>query len=188
MCKSVLQTLPDVGQVTNNASQAEHLSAQADELEETISKEFADKSAQVTTNHFHVIYAHTSQKIRPGSHSPLSLSESLTSPHNRECMCVCTIGSGSDHIRCSATLSLKSVLVVNLSRFRRQVVMFQRGETLDLSREDMGIITVSQSISSLGIIESANAVALTMFGYNKRDMLSQVGGQPSAQYLLVHLL
>jgi hypothetical protein len=53
--------------------------------------------------------------------------------------------------------------------------MFQQGETLDLSREDMGIITVSQSISSLGMIESANAVALSMFGYNKRDLLNQVG-------------
>jgi hypothetical protein len=52
--------------------------------------------------------------------------------------------------------------------------MFQQGETLDLSREDMGIITVSQSISTLGIIESANAVALSMFGYNKRDMVNQV--------------
>ncbi len=52
--------------------------------------------------------------------------------------------------------------------------MFQQGETRDLSREDMGIITVSQSISTLGMIESANAVALAMFGYNKRDMLNQV--------------
>jgi hypothetical protein len=34
-----------------------------------------------------------------------------------------------------------------------QVVMFQAGETLDLSREDMGVITVSQSISALGMIE-----------------------------------
>ena len=53
--------------------------------------------------------------------------------------------------------------------------MFQQGATLDVSREDMGIITVSQSVISLGMIESANAVALAMFGYNKRDILNQVG-------------
>ena len=65
--------------MTNNASRAEQLSSQADDLEEMIAKEFQDKSSQV--------------------------------------------------------------------------VLFQQGETLDLSREDMGIITVSQSIASLGMIE-----------------------------------
>ena len=54
------------------------------------------------------------------------------------------------------------------------MVLFQQGATLDASREDMGIITVSQSISTLGIIESANSMALAMFGYNKRDMVGQV--------------
>ncbi len=53
-------------------------------------------------------------------------------------------------------------------------MLFQQGATLDASREDMGIITVSQSISTLGIIESANSMALAMFGYNKRDMVGQV--------------
>ena len=52
-------------------------------------------------------------------------------------------------------------------------VMFQQSDMLDSSREDMGIITVSQSMGSLGMIESANSVALTLFGYNKRDMLKK---------------
>ncbi len=44
---------------------------------------------------------------------------------------------------------------------------------LDVSREDMAVITVSQSLNTLGIIEGANAVALSMFGYNKRDMVGK---------------
>ena len=83
----------------NNTSKAEMLHQQADDLEEAMAKEFADKSAHV--------------------------------------------------------------------------VMFQQGETLDASREDMGVITVSQSMGSLGLIESANSIALTLFGYSKRDMLNK---------------
>jgi hypothetical protein len=54
-----------------------------------------------------------------------------------------------------------------------QVVLFQSAHVLDVSREDMAVITVSQAINTLGIIESANAVALSMFGYNKRDMVGK---------------
>jgi PAS domain S-box-containing protein len=53
------------------------------------------------------------------------------------------------------------------------VVLFQDAHVLDVSREDMAVITVSQSLNTLGIIESANAVALSMFGYNKRDMVGK---------------
>ncbi len=53
------------------------------------------------------------------------------------------------------------------------MVFFQDSHLLDLSREDMAVITVSQAINTLGIIESANAVALSMFGYNKRDMVGK---------------
>ena len=56
------------------------------------------------------------------------------------------------------------------------MVLFQDAHVLDVSREDMAVITVSQSLNTLGIIESANAVALSMFGYNKRDMVGQVCG------------
>ena len=54
-----------------------------------------------------------------------------------------------------------------------QVVLFQSAHVLDVSREDMAVITVSQAINTLGIIESANAVALSMFGYNKRDLIGK---------------
>jgi hypothetical protein len=60
------------------------------------------------------------------------------------------------------------------------VVLFQKGATLDVSREDMGIITVSQAISNLGTIESVNNVALTMFGYTKRDLVGQVNERHGA--------
>ena len=86
-------------QVTNNVAKAETLTQQADDLEESVAKEFAEKSSNF--------------------------------------------------------------------------VMFQQSDMLDSSREDMGIITVSQSMGSLGMIESANSVALTLFGYNKRDMLKK---------------
>jgi PAS domain S-box-containing protein len=54
-----------------------------------------------------------------------------------------------------------------------QVVLFQDAHLLDLSREDMAVITVSQSLNTLGIIEGANSNALSMFGYNKRDMVGK---------------
>jgi hypothetical protein len=53
------------------------------------------------------------------------------------------------------------------------VVMFQQGSSLDSSREDMAVITVTQSLSNIGAIESANNIALSMFGYNKRDMIGK---------------
>ena len=51
--------------------------------------------------------------------------------------------------------------------------MFQDSSVLDLSREDMAVISISQSPSALGTIESANPMALAMFGYTKRDMLGK---------------
>ncbi len=54
-----------------------------------------------------------------------------------------------------------------------QVVLFQEGHVLDVSRDEMAVITVSQSLNTLGVIEGANSVALSMFGYNKRDMLGK---------------
>ena len=50
-------------------------------------------------------------------------------------------------------------------------IMCQRSDMLDSSRDDMAIVTISQSMSTLGLIEDANSVALTMFGYAKRDLL-----------------
>ena len=52
-------------------------------------------------------------------------------------------------------------------------IMCQRSDILDGSREDMAIVSVSQTMESLGLIESANSVALTMFGYSKRDLLKK---------------
>jgi hypothetical protein len=54
------------------------------------------------------------------------------------------------------------------------VVFLQKGAPLDIGREDVGIITVSQAINSLGIVESVSTTALSMFGYNKRDLIGQV--------------
>ena len=86
-------------QVMNNSARAEQLTQQADDIEETMAKEFAEKSSNV--------------------------------------------------------------------------VMFQQGTALDASREDLGLITVTQSLSNLGAIENANLVALTMFGYTKRDLIGK---------------
>ncbi len=46
-----------------------------------------------------------------------------------------------------------------------------QGSTLDASREDVAVITIGQSTTDLGIIQTANAPALRMFGYNRRDLL-----------------
>jgi PAS domain S-box-containing protein len=56
---------------------------------------------------------------------------------------------------------------------RGQILMFQDSNVLDLSREDMAVISISQSLNRLGCIDSANPVALAMFGYNKRDLLGK---------------
>ena len=56
------------------------------------------------------------------------------------------------------------------------VVMFQQGTagtSLDASREDLGLITVTQTLANLGAVENANLVALTMFGYSKRELLGK---------------
>ncbi len=42
-----------------------------------------------------------------------------------------------------------------------------------MSREDVGVITISQDLNTLGLIESANAIALSIFGYNKRDVVGR---------------
>ena len=54
-----------------------------------------------------------------------------------------------------------------------QILMFQDANMLDLSREDMGVISISQTLNKLGVVESANWVALTMFGYHKRDLVGK---------------
>ena len=51
--------------------------------------------------------------------------------------------------------------------------MFQDANMLDLSREDMGVISISQTLNKLGVVESANSVALTMFGYHKWDLVGK---------------
>lgn len=53
------------------------------------------------------------------------------------------------------------------------ITMFQCSNILDTSREDIGVITISQSTASLGVIESANTVALNMFGYSKRSFVGK---------------
>ncbi len=50
------------------------------------------------------------------------------------------------------------------------VVMFESGIPLDSSQDDVAVIMVSQALSSIGTIESANTSALNLFGYTKRDM------------------
>ena len=83
----------------NNTARAEQLTQQADDIEETMAKEFAEKSSNV--------------------------------------------------------------------------IMFQQGAALDASREDLGLVTVTQSLSNIGAIENANLVALSMFGYSKRDLVGK---------------
>lgn len=57
--------------------------------------------------------------------------------------------------------------------WRGQVMLFQDAHVLDPSREDLAVIVISHSLSNLGVIESANATALTMFGYSRRDMVGK---------------
>ncbi len=54
-----------------------------------------------------------------------------------------------------------------------QVVLFQDAHVLDPSREDMAVFVISHALSNLAAIESVNTAALTMFGYNKRDLISK---------------
>ena len=54
-----------------------------------------------------------------------------------------------------------------------QMALFQPCGAIDASREDLAVISVSQAIANIGVIESANPAALTMFGYNRRDMLGK---------------
>jgi hypothetical protein len=68
---------------------------------------------------------------------------------------------------------IEHVTSQEMNKRGERLLLFQQGETLDSSREDVGIITVSQSMANLGMIESANGVVLTMFGYSKREMLSK---------------
>ena len=68
---------------------------------------------------------------------------------------------------------LEEVVAKELADKSANVVMFDKGASLDASRDDMGIITVSQSLRTLGIIDSANSAALNMFGYNKRDLVGK---------------
>ena len=44
---------------------------------------------------------------------------------------------------------------------------------LDPSREDMAVFVISHALSNLAAIESVNTAALTMFGYNKRDLIGK---------------
>ena len=68
---------------------------------------------------------------------------------------------------------LEEAIAKEFNEKSSHVVMFQQGSTLDSSREDMAVITVTQSLANIGAIESANSVAQTMFGYNKRDMIGK---------------
>ena len=54
-----------------------------------------------------------------------------------------------------------------------QVVLFQDAHVLDPSREDMAVFVISHALSNLAAIESVNTAALTMFGYNKRDLIGK---------------
>ena len=93
------QAVTVLRQVVNNPGKAEQLQQHADDLEEAIAKEFAEKSSHV--------------------------------------------------------------------------VLFQLGDPLDASREDVAVIGVSQTLESLGTIQTANVVAQTMFGYSKRDLIGK---------------
>ena len=55
------------------------------------------------------------------------------------------------------------------------IVMFQQDniESVDASRDDTAVITVTLSLSNIGVIDSANTAALTMFGYTKRDLVGK---------------
>jgi hypothetical protein len=68
---------------------------------------------------------------------------------------------------------LEEAIAKEFTEKSANVVMFQQGTSLDASREDLAIITVAQSLTNLGVIESANSLALTMFGFSKRDMLGK---------------
>ena len=54
-----------------------------------------------------------------------------------------------------------------------QVVLFQDAHVLDPSRDDVAVFVISHALSNLAAIESVNTAALTMFGYNKRDMVGK---------------
>ena len=62
---------------------------------------------------------------------------------------------------------------VDLADRSSQLLMFQAGNALDTTRDDLAVVTVSQSLASIGVIETANSVALSLFGYNKRDMVGK---------------
>jgi hypothetical protein len=53
------------------------------------------------------------------------------------------------------------------------VVMFQHTGPLDPSREDVGVITVSQNTANIGTVETANTVALNIFGCSKRSIIGK---------------
>ncbi len=68
---------------------------------------------------------------------------------------------------------LRVALSMSVATSAVQITLFQEAQVLDMNRDDMGIITVSQAINTLGVVEAANPVALTMFGYNKRDIVGK---------------
>jgi hypothetical protein len=69
---------------------------------------------------------------------------------------------------------LRVALSMSVATSAVQITLFQEAQVLDMNRDDMGIITVSQAINTLGVVEAANPVALNMFGYNKRDIVGNL--------------
>ena len=51
--------------------------------------------------------------------------------------------------------------------------LFKPCAPIDATREDVAVLLVSQSLTNVGVIEGANSVALTLFGYTRRDLLGQ---------------
>ena len=68
---------------------------------------------------------------------------------------------------------MEAMLVSELTDKSSHVIMFQQGHAFDTSREDSAVIAVTQSLANIGAIESTNSVALTMFGYSKREMIGK---------------
>ncbi len=68
---------------------------------------------------------------------------------------------------------IEDAMAKELTEKSSNVVLFQQGASLDASQEDVAVIMVSQSLVNIGVIESANSVALTMFGFAKRDLVGK---------------
>ena len=102
----------------------------------------------------------------------------LVSALNHSFPCLCTCAQVMNDSAKADTLlqqanDLEEASAKEFAEKSAHFIMCQRSDILDGSREDMAIVSVSQTGETMGLIESVNSVALTMFGYSKRDLLKK---------------